>query len=84
LVIKQKPSRLSAGFLFFGRKFKVSELSTWELVLVSAMAVLVMFWFGPGIKAMLEQSQQAEKDWYGLLLPIAGVILFVLLLIMMV
>ncbi len=62
----------------------MSELSTWELVLVSAMAVLVMFWFGPGIKATLEQSQQAEKDWRGFLLPMAAVILFVLFLIMMV
>lgn len=62
----------------------MNELATWELVLISAMAVLVLFWFGPGIKAMLEQSQQAEKDWRGLLLPIAAVVLFVLFLIMMV
>lgn len=48
------------------------------------MAVLVLFWFGPGIKATLAQSQQAEKDWRGFLLPMIVVILFVLFLIVMV
>ena len=62
----------------------MGELSTWELVLISAMAVLVLFWFGPGIKATLAQSQQAEKDWRGLLLPMGAVVLFVFFLIMMV
>lgn len=62
----------------------MSELSTWELVLVSAMVILVLFWFGPGIKATLAQSQQAEKDWVGLMIPILAVVLFVLFLIMMV
>lgn len=62
----------------------MNELSTWELVLISAMAVLVLFWFGPGIKATLAQSQQAEKDWRGFLLPMIVVILFVLFLIVMV
>ncbi len=62
----------------------MNELSTWELVLISAMAVLVLFWFGPGIKGALAQSQQAEKDWAGFLLPMTAVVLFVLFLIMMV
>ncbi|MFV1973745.1 MAG: hypothetical protein ACC648_08495 [Thiohalobacterales bacterium] len=59
-------------------------MSTWEMVLVGALVVLVLFWIGPGIKPMLEQSRQAEKDWAGLLIPIIAVILFVLLLISMV
>jgi hypothetical protein len=54
------------------------------MVLVGALVVLVLFWIGPGIKPMLEQSRQAEKDWAGLLLPIIAVILFVILLISMV
>jgi len=62
----------------------MEEMSTWEMVLVGALVVLVLFWIGPGIKPMLEQSRQAEKDWAGLLLPIIAVILFVILLISMV
>ena len=59
-------------------------MSTWEMVLIGALVVLVLFWIGPGIKPMLEQSRQAEKDWAGLLIPIIAVILFVILLISMV
>ncbi len=62
----------------------MEAISTWEMVLVGALVVLVLFWIGPGIKPMLEQSRQAEKDWAGLLIPIIAVILFVLLLISMV
>lgn len=62
----------------------MEAMSTWEMVLVGALVVLVLFWIGPGIKPMLEQSRQAEKDWAGLLIPIIAVILFVLLLISMV
>ena len=59
-------------------------MSTWEMVLIGALVVLVLFWIGPGIKPMLEQSRQAEKDWAGLLIPIIAVILFVILLVSMV
>ena len=47
--------------------------------------VLVLFWFGPGVKASLEQSRKAEKkDWAGVLVPVAVVVLFVIFLIMLV
>jgi hypothetical protein len=62
----------------------MEAMSTLEMVLVGALVVLVLFWIGPGIKPMLEQSRQAEKDWAGLLIPVIAVILFVLLLISMV
>jgi hypothetical protein len=63
----------------------MEQMSTWEMVLVGALVVLVLFWVSPGIKPMLEQSRQAEnRDWAGVLLPIALVILFVLILIMLV
>jgi ABC-type methionine transport system permease subunit len=65
-------------------KLKMEAMSTWEMVLIGALVVLVLFWIGPGIKPMLEQSRQAEKDWAGLLIPIIAVILFVILLVMMV
>lgn len=62
----------------------MEDMSTWEMVLVGALVVLVLFWVGPGIKPMLEQSRQAEKDWTGLLVPLLAVLLFVILLISMV
>jgi len=62
----------------------METMSTWEMLLVGALVVLVLFWVGPGIKPMLEQSRQAEKDWAGLLVPIIAVILFVLLLVSLV
>lgn len=63
----------------------MQTMSTWEMVLLGALALLVLFWVGPGVKAMLEQSRQAQsRDWAGLLVPLLLVIAFVLLLIKMV
>jgi hypothetical protein len=63
----------------------MQTLSTWEMVALGALALLVLFWSGPGIKAMLEQSRQAkERDWVGLLIPLLLVVAFVLLLIKLV
>ncbi len=63
----------------------MQPLSTWEMLLLGALVILVLFWFGPGIKATLEKSRQAgTRDWAGFLLPIALVILFVLLLMKLV
>jgi len=60
----------------------MQDMSTWEMLLLGVMVVLVLFWVGPGIRATLEKSRQAEsRDWRGFLLPIAVVILFVLFLI---
>jgi len=60
-------------------------MSTWEMLLLGAIALGVLFWVGPGIKGMLEQSRQAkERDWTGFLVPILLVILFVIFLIKMV
>ncbi|MGB5472571.1 MAG: hypothetical protein WBQ78_03715 [Gammaproteobacteria bacterium] len=63
----------------------MQQPSTWEMLLLGVLVLLVLFWFGPGIKATLEKSRQAEsRDWTGFLLPIALVILFVLFLIKLV
>jgi hypothetical protein len=57
-------------------------VETWEQLLLGALAIGLIFWFRPGIKAAMEQSRQAEeKDWKGALLPIGAVVLFVILLI---
>ncbi len=56
-------------------------METWEQILLGALAILLFFWFRPGIKAAMEQSRQSEKDWKGALIPIGAVVLFVILLI---
>ena len=58
--------------------------STWESILLGAMVLLVILWFRPGIKATWQQSQNAESDWMGLLLPLGLVVLFVIFLMMVV
>ncbi|MGB4948305.1 MAG: hypothetical protein WBQ05_14065 [Candidatus Competibacter denitrificans] len=40
-----------------------------------------MLWFQPGVKAAIERSRVAKKDWPAALIPLALVVLFVLLLI---
>jgi hypothetical protein len=63
----------------------MEQLSTFEMIMLGAVALGVLIWVGPGIKGMLEQSRQAEnKDWRGALLPIIIVVIFVFLLIKMV
>ena len=58
-------------------------MEIWEQVLLGAFAILLIFLFRPGIKAALERSREAEKDWKGALIPIGLVVLFVVLLIAM-
>ncbi len=59
----------------------MQPMDTWEMVLLGALAILVIFWFRPGVKAALEKSRNAKKDWPSVLIPLAVVVLFVLFLI---
>ncbi|MGH6636424.1 MAG: hypothetical protein ACRED0_09940 [Gammaproteobacteria bacterium] len=60
----------------------MQEPSTWEAVILGILALLLVFWFRPGIREALRQSREGEhKDWAGALIPIALVVLFVVLLI---
>ena len=52
----------------------------WEILLGGLAALLVVLWFRPGIKAALERSRTAKKDWPAALIPLALVVVFVLLL----
>ena len=56
------------------------EMETWEQILLGVFALLLVLWFFPGIKPMLEKSKQAPKDWPGLLIPIALVVVLVIFL----
>ncbi len=56
--------------------------ATWETVIVAILALALVFYLRPGIKAALEKSKETEKkDWSGALIPIAIVVLFVIFLI---
>ncbi len=56
-------------------------MELWEQILLAVIGLLMLLWMFPGLKPMLEKSKQAPKDWAGLLLPIAAVILLVLFLL---
>ena len=59
-------------------------LATWEMIALGAIAIIVLLLFMPGLKTIIQQSKEAEKDWPGLLIPIGAVVLFVIILIMLV
>jgi hypothetical protein len=57
---------------------------TFESLLLGALAILLLFWMQPGLKAAMAKSKQTPSDWQSVLLPIGLVVLFVLFLIAMV
>lgn len=60
-------------------------MSTWEAVLVGVLALLVLLWFGPGVKQAVRQSRRGTaQEWRDVLVPIALVVLFIVLLVVMV
>jgi hypothetical protein len=63
----------------------MDPLATWEKVLLGLLAVVLVVWLWPGLKASLERSPKTEgSDWKAVALPLAAVVLFVLLLIALV
>lgn len=59
-------------------------LSTGESLILGALALLLLFWMTPGVKAALARSKQTPSDWQSVLLPLGLVVMFVLFLIAMV
>lgn len=58
-------------------------MAGWEQVLLGIAAVVLLFFFWPGVKAAMQKSKEARNpDWQGALLPIGIVILFVILLVL--
>lgn len=60
-------------------------MSVIEQILLGIGGLVVVFFFWPGAKAMLEKSRQAENpDWNSVLVPIIVVVIFIAFLVMIV
>ncbi len=60
-------------------------MALWMQIALGAMALVALFFFGPMAgRAVKESPKGTAQDWLGLLLPIGGVVLFVILLIALV
>ena len=57
-------------------------MDTWQQIALLLIGGVVAFLFFPGVKRMLESSENAPKDWPGVLIPLGLVVAFVILLIM--
>ena len=56
-------------------------MATWEKILLGVLALVVILWFFPGVKTMMQQSREAPKDWPAVIIPIVAVVAFVIFLI---
>ena len=57
-------------------------MELWEQIALGAVALLVLFMFRPGIKAIIERSKNAEEKHWGTVALLAVVLVaFVILLI---
>ena len=57
-------------------------MAIWEQVLLGMAALILVFLFWPGARAAMERSKAVENpDWKAALIPLALVVLFVVLLI---
>ena len=52
----------------------------WEKLLVGILGLGLLVLFLPRIRSMFRESRDAPKDWQGVLVPIALVVLFVIVL----
>ena len=59
----------------------MDPLATWEKLLIGVIGLLALLWFFPGVKTMIAQSRDAQKDWPAVLIPAVVVAIFVILLL---
>ncbi len=58
-------------------------MAAWEQILLGVGALLLVFFFWPGVKVMMEKSRQAENpDWASVFIPIGVVVIFIVFLVM--
>ena len=55
--------------------------ATWEKLLIGMIGLVVLLWFSPGVKIMIGQSRNAQKNWPAVLIPAVVVVIFVILLL---
>ena len=59
----------------------MDPLATWEKLLIGVIGLLALLWFFPGVKTMIAQSRDAQKDWPAVLITAVVVAIFVILLL---
>ena len=59
----------------------MGPLATWEKLLLGVIGLLVLLWFSPGVKTMIAQSRDAQKNWPAVLIPMVMVIILVIVLL---
>lgn len=60
-------------------------IETWEAVLLGVLVLLLLLWFGPGVRHAVKNTRRGSaQEWLGVLVPVGLVALFVMLLIAMV
>ena len=59
----------------------MDPLATWEKLLIGVIGLLALLWFFPGVKTMIAQRRDAQKDWPAVLIPAVVVVIFVILLL---
>ena len=55
--------------------------ATWEKLLIGMIGLVVLLSFSPGVKIMIGQSRNAQKNWPAVLIPAVVVVIFVILLL---
>ena len=61
------------------------QIDLWEAILAGVLVLVVLFFFGPGVKRGMEKAPQASADdWKAAIVPILLVAGFVALMILMI
>jgi cobalamin synthase len=60
-------------------------VETWEQWVAGALALVVVFFFFPGVRDRVKNSPKGStQDWMGALIPIAMVVGFVVLMVVLI
>ena len=58
------------------------EMALWEQILVGIFALLVLLFFGPGLRRVFKETRSGTfSEWMGVITPLAIVVAFVILLV---